>query len=66
MGLTFANFGYNILKEFSSLTRKVLKEVKDMLDKRKKEILQAVIDEYINTAEPVSSRNTCKKIWVKL
>ena len=64
--MTIANFGYNILKEFSSLTHKVLKEVKDMLDKRKKEILQAVIDEYINTAEPVSSRNTCKKIWVKL
>ena len=32
-----------------------------MLDKRKKEILQAVIDEYINTAEPVSSSTLVKK-----
>ena len=32
-----------------------------MLDKRKKKILQAVIDEYINTAEPVSSGALVKK-----
>jgi len=32
-----------------------------MLDKRKKQILQAVIDEYINTAEPVSSATLVKK-----
>ncbi len=32
-----------------------------MLDKRKKKILQAVIDEYINTAEPVSSGTLVKK-----
>ena len=32
-----------------------------MLDKRKKEILQAVIDEYINTAEPVSSATLVNK-----
>lgn len=32
-----------------------------MLDKRKKEILQAVVDEYINTAEPVSSATLVKK-----
>ena len=32
-----------------------------MLDKRKKEILQAVIDEYINTAEPVSSTTLVEK-----
>ncbi len=32
-----------------------------MLDKRKKQILQAVIDEYINTAEPVSSGTLVKK-----
>lgn len=32
-----------------------------MLDRRKKEILQAVIDEYINTAEPVSSGTLVKK-----
>lgn len=39
----------------------MLKEVKDVLDKRKKEILQAVVDEYINTAEPVSSGTLVKK-----
>ena len=32
-----------------------------MLDKRKKEILQAVVDEYINTAEPVSSATLVEK-----
>ena len=32
-----------------------------MLDKRKKQILQAVIDEYINTAEPVSSATLVNK-----
>ncbi|MCI9015683.1 MAG: heat-inducible transcription repressor HrcA [Clostridia bacterium] len=32
-----------------------------MLDSRKKKILQAVIDEYINTAEPVSSGTLVKK-----
>lgn len=32
-----------------------------MLDNRKKKILQAVIDEYINTAEPVSSSTLVKK-----
>ncbi len=32
-----------------------------MLDKRKKQILQAVVDEYINTAEPVSSGTLVKK-----
>ncbi len=32
-----------------------------MLDDRKKEILQAVIDEYINTAEPVSSATLVTK-----
>lgn len=32
-----------------------------MLDKRKKEILQAIIDEYINTAEPVSSATLVNK-----
>lgn len=34
-------------------TRK--RKVKNVLDERKKRILQAIIDEYINTAEPVSS-----------
>lgn len=32
-----------------------------MLDHRKKKILQAVIDEYVNTAEPVSSSTLVKK-----
>src|SRR5574344_1547214 len=32
-----------------------------MLDNRKKKILQAVIDEYVNTAEPVSSGTLVKK-----
>jgi heat-inducible transcriptional repressor len=35
--------------------------VTNVLDKRKKEILQAVIDEYINTAEPVSSATLVNK-----
>jgi heat-inducible transcriptional repressor len=33
----------------------VLKEVKNLLDERKKKVLQAIVEEYINTAEPVSS-----------
>lgn len=32
-----------------------------MLDDRKKKILQAIIDEYINTAEPVSSGAIAEK-----
>ncbi len=32
-----------------------------MLDERKKKILQAIIDEYITTAEPVSSGTLVKK-----
>ncbi|WAM32986.1 heat-inducible transcriptional repressor HrcA [Caldicellulosiruptor morganii] len=32
-----------------------------MLDERKKKILQAVIDDYINTGEPVGSRTIAKK-----
>ena len=32
-----------------------------MLDERKKRILQAIVDEYINTAEPVSSGANVKK-----
>jgi heat-inducible transcriptional repressor len=60
--LTIANFGYNIYKEISNLNFQVLKkEVIKVLDKRKKEILQAVVDEYINTAEPVSSATLVEK-----
>ena len=32
-----------------------------MLDDRKKRILQAIVDEYVNTAEPVSSGAISKK-----
>lgn len=32
-----------------------------MLDNRKKKILQAIVEEYINTAEPVSSKVICEK-----
>lgn len=47
--------GYNIYK-VSSQTKEVLKRgEKDMLNDRKKRILQAIIEEYISTAEPVSS-----------
>jgi len=35
----------------------VLKEVKKLLDNRKKKVLQAIVEEYINTAEPVSSNS---------
>lgn len=37
----------------------------NMLNDRKKRILQAIIEEYINTAEPVSSGNIAKKKDVK-
>ena len=32
-----------------------------MLDDRKKQVLQAIVEEYINTAEPVSSNGILKK-----
>lgn len=35
----------------------MLKEVKKLLDNRKKKVLQAIVEEYINTAEPVSSNS---------
>lgn len=34
------------------------------LDKRKKRILQAIVEEYIETAEPVSSGNLVKELEV--
>lgn len=65
--MTSANFGYNIYI-VSSQKIKVLikinkshKNVGDNLDERKKKILQAVIDEYVNTAEPVSSAALVEK-----
>lgn len=33
-----------------------------MLDNRKKKILQAIVEEYIDTAEPVSSGNLVKEL----
>ena len=32
-----------------------------MLDNRKKKILQAIVEEYIETAEPVSSKSIVEK-----
>lgn len=37
-----------------------------MLDNRKKRILQAIVDEYINTAEPVSSNAIVKKYGLNI
>ncbi len=40
---------------------RVLKEVNKLLDQRKKKVLQAIVEEYVNTAEPVSSNLLTKK-----
>ena len=45
----------------SNLTSRVLKEVIELLDQRKKKVLQAIVEEYVNTAEPVSSGLLTKK-----
>jgi heat-inducible transcriptional repressor len=37
------------------------KEVESMLDERKRQILHAIIDDYISTAEPVGSRTIARK-----
>ena len=42
--------------QFSTLMYKVLKRGENMLDNRKKKVLQAIVEEYIETAEPVSSK----------
>lgn len=48
--------------QFSSQTKRVLKRRwKKLLDDRKKRILQAIVDEYVNTAEPVSSGAISKR-----
>jgi len=48
--------------QFSSRVKRVLKRRwKKLLDDRKKRILQAIVDEYVNTAEPVSSGAISKK-----
>ena len=36
--------------------------MKEELDKRKRKILQAIVEEYIDTAEPVSSGNLVKDL----
>ncbi len=46
-----------IYSKFSNQSKRVLKEVKKLLDERKKKVLQAIVEEYINTAEPVSSNS---------
>ena len=51
-----------IYRKFSSRIWRVLKKkVRKLLDDRKKRILQAIVDEYVNTAEPVSSGAITKK-----
>ena len=54
-----------IYRKVSKRTKRVLKltikkEVKKLLDERKKKVLQAIVEEYINTAEPVSSNALTK------
>lgn len=57
--LTIAKNGYNIyaVQQTRTKSAKIYKELEgeNVLDDRKKQILQAIIEEYINTAEPVSS-----------
>ncbi len=48
-----------MVKSAKKLTIKT-KEVKKLLDDRKKKVLQAIVEEYINTAEPVSSNALTK------
>jgi len=54
--LTSAKNGYNIY-EVSNQNKRVLKEVINLLDDRKKKVLQAIVEEYISTAEPVGSNS---------
>ena len=51
--------------KFSTPKHKVLKEGAKV-DNRKKKILQAIIEEYINTAEPVSSGSITKRYGLDL
>ena len=58
--MTSAKNGYNIYevsKRIAGVLKLTIKtkEVKKLLDDRKKKVLQAIVEEYINTAEPVSS-----------
>ncbi len=45
----------------SNRTHRVLKEVIKLLDQRKKKVLQAIVEEYVNTAEPISSNQLTQK-----
>ena len=54
-----------IYSKFSSQLKQLLKEGAK-LDNRKKKILQAIVEEYINTAEPVSSGSIVKKYGLDL
>ena len=65
--MTIANFGYNIY-DVSSQSKALLKEGVNLnsLDERKKRILQAIVEEYINTAEPVSSGSIARKYGLEL
>ncbi len=60
--MTFAKNGYNIY-EVSKQTQRVLKKEVIILelDSRKKRILQAIVNEYIDTIEPVSSNSIISK-----
>ena len=54
-----------IYNKISKQNKRVLKtnnyeEVKKLLDDRKKKVLQAIVEEYVNTAEPVSSNALTK------
>ena len=50
----------------SNQTTRVLKEVIKLLDQRKKKVLQAIVEEYVNTAEPISSNQLTRKRRIKL
>ena len=50
----------------SNQTTRVLKEVMKLLDQRKKKVLQAIVEEYVNTAEPISSNQLTRKRRTKL
>ena len=53
---------YDVLyTQFSTQDSIVLKRGGKMLDNRKKKILQAIVEEYIETAEPVSSKSIVEK-----
>ena len=40
--------------------------MKKLLDERKKKVLQAIVEEYISTAEPVSSNALTRKPWTRM